>query len=167
MTASPAVDLLPARRLCAFRIEELALGVDVALVQEVTERLPLTDVPHAPHGVRGLINLRGRLITALDLHALLALGPPSRVDRQQPVDLVVRHGDELFGLLVEDVSEVVEVRPEHQVGRPRNLVGPLRGAVSGVHNLPGGVLLELDVSAVLRAARAGTVPSPSHGSPTS
>lgn len=151
-------------RLCVVGVGELLLGVPVDVVQEVTERLPLTEVPMAPRGVRGVVNLRGHLVTALDLPALLgAAGLPGSA--AAPVDVIVRHGGELLGLPVDAISEVLDA-PEHaRVPPPDNLTGPVRGLVRGVHAVDRGLVLELDVPALVAAARSDTplpipVPTP-------
>lgn len=150
------------RRLCLFRVADLLIGVDVTVVQEVTERLPLTEVPRCPRGVRGVVNLRGHLVTALDLGALLRLPPSGSTGS---VDLIVRHAGELIGLPVDSVAEVLDVPPDSRTSPPDNLTGAVRALVRGVHALDRGLALELDVPALVSAARSAALAPTPQGSP--
>ena len=71
--------MTPPRQLCTFRLDDLSFGVPVEQVQEVLRCQPMTRVPLAPAVVRGLINLRGQIVTAFDLHRRLGL--PERARR--------------------------------------------------------------------------------------
>src|SRR5712691_1623782 len=95
------------RQLCTFMVGDLFFGVEVQQVQEVIRYLPMTRVPLAPRVVEGLINLRGQIVTAIDLRRRLEL--PERAEGQRPMNIVVRTAGGAVSLLVDDIGEVVEV----------------------------------------------------------
>ena len=90
-------------RYCTFRLGDLLIGIDVRRVQEVLRHDHMTPVPLAPPEVRGLINLRGQIVTSVDLRQQLGLA----TDRDLAASVVIRAGDEIFSLLVEEVGDVV------------------------------------------------------------
>jgi purine-binding chemotaxis protein CheW len=136
-------DPVPAARqfvVCALAGEEYALAVEC--VQEIIRYTPPRTVPSAPLGVRGVINLRGRIITVCDLTQRLGLavvpGAESKI-------VVVEAGGEMMGLVVDDVSEVKTLSTD--VIEP-----PLRagdGAISGVARVGDRLLVLLDLAVVL------------------
>src|SRR5438445_1840154 len=99
---------MPARRqFCTFFLDELFFGVEVKKVQEVLRYQVMTRVPLAPPVVRGLINLRGQIVTAMDLRIRLQL---SELPADQlPMNVVVRDGDGATSLLVDRIGDVLEV----------------------------------------------------------
>ena len=104
------------RQFCTFSVHNLLLAIDVLEVQEVIRYQEMTRVPTAPPVVRGLINLRGQIVTAIDLRRRLAL-PPSG-DDQRPMNVVVRTGDGAISLLVDEIDDVLEL-DECDCERPR------------------------------------------------
>src|SRR4051812_36691478 len=94
-------------QFCTFYLDGLLFGVEVERVQEVIRYQEMTPVPLAPAVVRGLINLRGQIVTAIDLRRRLEL--PEREGRQKlPINVVIRAGEEPISLLVDEIGEVVE-----------------------------------------------------------
>jgi purine-binding chemotaxis protein CheW len=130
-----------AHRLCTFYLDELWFGLGVASVQEVLPAPAITPVPLAPRAVAGLVNLRGQIVTAIDLRRRLGLAEHPAV---APLALlVVRHDDALVGLLVTRVGEVVE-RLEGGLE-----TAPLGELVPAVCQFPGRLLHVLDVDKVV------------------
>jgi purine-binding chemotaxis protein CheW len=119
----------------------------VARVQEVIRHQEMTPVPLAPPVVRGLINLRGQIVTALDLRVPLRLPPAA--EGSLPMNVVVRAGGVLVSLLVDDVGEVTEVTADAFEPPPETLSGPLRDLIRGVFKLDGRILLMLDTDQVV------------------
>ena len=78
------------QQFCTFFLDGLFFGVEVHKVQEVIRYQGMTAVPLAPAVIGGLINLRGQIVTAIDLRKRLALRP--RAGGEQPMNVVVRHG---------------------------------------------------------------------------
>src|SRR6266404_3904656 len=92
---------------CTFYLDGHYFGLDVLKVQEIIRYQEMTRVPLAPPVVRGLINLRGQIVTALDLRRRLELA--ERPADQQPVNVVVQTDDGAVSLLVDEIGDVLEV----------------------------------------------------------
>src|SRR5438132_7996946 len=88
---------------CTFLLDGMLFGVEVKKVQEVIRYQPITRVPLAAPAVRGLINLRGQIVTALDLRQRLELRP--RPADKLPTNVVVQTADGVLSLLVDDIGE--------------------------------------------------------------
>ncbi|MFO0603456.1 MAG: chemotaxis protein CheW [Polyangiales bacterium] len=129
------------RQLCTFHLQDLYLGVDVTRVQEVIRYQEMTRVPLASPEVRGLINLRGQIVTALELRTRLGL-PPRAADRQ-PMNVVIRVGDATVSLLVDEIGDVVEVSDDAFERVPDTLPADMRSLCRGVYKL-NPLLLLLD-----------------------
>jgi purine-binding chemotaxis protein CheW len=134
-------------QLCTFLLDGVLFGVDVKSVQEVLRLQEMTPVPLAPEVVSGLINLRGHIVTAIDLRARLELAP--RDDSAEPVNVVVRHGDSTVSLLVDDIGDVVTVDPSTFEATPATLDARIKAVVSGVFKLKGELLLLMEPGLVL------------------
>ncbi|MEJ5914277.1 chemotaxis protein CheW [Pseudokineococcus sp. 1T1Z-3] len=117
-------------------------GIAVLDVQEVLTEQRRTRVPTAPPEVAGLVNLRGQVVTAIDLR--LRLGLPPRPQGARSTDVVVRIGDEAVSLLVDGIGDVVEVEDDDLEPPPDGLSGPMADLVLGAHQLPDRLLLPLD-----------------------
>ena len=140
-------------QLCTFHVDDLYLGVDVMEVQEVIRYQEMTAVPLAPEVVRGLINLRGQIVTALDLRRMLALPP---LDGELPTNVVIRDGaDEAVSLLVDQIGDVVDTDEADFEPVPPTLSGPARDLVLGAYKLPHALLLVLDTQRVQSTQRPG------------
>ena len=131
-----------ATQICTFTVDDLMLGVEVTQVQEVIRSQTMTRVPLASRVIHGLINLRGQIVTALDLRRRLDL--PDRPDGDAPVNVVVRTDDGAVSLLVDEIGDVLDV-PEGAFERPpETLAGPARDLIRGAYKLDGRLLLILD-----------------------
>ena len=136
---------------CTFWIDGLFFGVDVDDVQEVLRHQPMTPVPRASEGVRGLINLRGQIVTAVDLR--VRLGLPPRASAQLPMNVIVRSRGEVVSLLVDDIGDVVDADGLSVEPIPSNMPTEVQQVVLAVRPLPDKLLLVLD------ADRAVEVPA--------
>ena len=132
----------PPRQVATFVLDQLYFGVEVLKVQEVIRYQELTRVPLASPVVEGLIALRGQIVTAIDLRRRLGLG--DRVDGELPMNVVVRTGDGVVSLLVDEIGDVVEVAEAQFELAPDTLAGPMRDLVRGVYKLKDRLLLLLD-----------------------
>jgi purine-binding chemotaxis protein CheW len=139
-----------AQQFCTFFLERQFFGVPVGQVQEVIRYQEMTRVPLVSEIVRGLINLRGQIVTAIDLRRCLGL--PERAVDQLPMNVVVRTPDGAVSLLVDEIGDVLEVEQEAFEAPPETLCGPTRAMVRGVYKLDGQLLLELDIGLTLAAA---------------
>ena len=135
---------------CTFFLEEYTFGIEVHKIQEVIRFQDMTPVPLAPGMVRGLINLRGQIVTAIDLRTRFGMQP--RDDGHLPMNVIVRTSDGAVSLLVDEIGDVVEVDPELYERPPETLEGVARELVTGVFKLKGRLLLVLDVDAATSVA---------------
>jgi purine-binding chemotaxis protein CheW len=142
------------RQLTTFFLRGLYLGVDVTKVQEVIRWQPLTRVPTAPPVVRGLINLRGQIVTALDLRRRLQLGDAGAAEK--PINVVVRGAEGATSLLVDEIGDVVTVRAIELEPPPETLTGVARELIRGAYKLPKRLLLILDVDATIERWSPGS-----------
>jgi purine-binding chemotaxis protein CheW len=102
-----------------FFVADLFFGVDVLNVQEVLRFQPMTPVPQAPGLIEGLINLRGQIVTAIDMRRRLKL-PPRPGDRS-PMNMVVRTTDGAVSLLVDEIGDVLDMDAASYEETPENL----------------------------------------------
>lgn len=132
----------PYQQFCTFHLGDLYFGVEVHKVQEVLRFQEMTAVPLAHDVIAGLINLRGRIVTALDLRRRLAL--PPRAPDARPMNVVLHTDDGAISLLVDEIGDVVEVEDGLFEPPPETLGGVARELVGGVYKLPERLLLILN-----------------------
>lgn len=137
---------------CTFRLGELLLGIEVGRVQEVIRHQPTTRVPLAAAVVEGLINLRGQIVTALDLRRRIGL--PDRPEHAEPVNIVIRSSTGTLSLLVDEIGDVVDVAESAYEDPPETLPGVARELIRGVYKLDGHLLLVLDTDRVVQIPAA-------------
>jgi purine-binding chemotaxis protein CheW len=135
------------RQLCSFVLGDLLFGVEVMKVQEVLRYQAMTRVPLASMMVRGLINLRGQIVTAIDVRARFGLPPLS--DTRDPMNVVLCTGDSVVSLLVDEIGDVLEVHDADFERAPETLPAVFRDAVVGVYKLERRLLLLLDVDCIV------------------
>jgi purine-binding chemotaxis protein CheW len=145
-------------QFCTFYLHKYLFGIELLRVQEVLQKLELTEVPLAPFEVRALMNLRGQIVTAVDLRRRLAL--PERAAEQIPMHVVVRDGDEVVSLLVDEIGDVVEVAEDTFEAPPETLRGAVRSAILGVHKLDKQLLHVLDTDRICETAQRGESATP-------
>ncbi len=125
-------------------------GVELQKVQEVMRYLELTPIPLAPDVVSGLMNLRGQIVTAVDLRRRLEL--PNRPDDMLPMNVVIRSADGAVSLLVDEIGDVVEVDDDSFERPPETLQGKVREVILGVHKLDKHLLHVLDTDKAYETA---------------
>jgi purine-binding chemotaxis protein CheW len=130
------------RQFCSFFLDGLRFGVDVQKVQEVVPYQEMTRVPLAPPTVQGLLNLRGQIVTGIDLRRRLEL--PDRPEGRLPMNIVLRGEDSPVSFLVDDIGEVIEVTADACERPPETLRGRVRELIEAVYPLPDELLLILD-----------------------
>ena len=141
------------QQFCSFYLGKQFFGVPVQHVQEVIRYQEMTRVPLVPEAISGLINLRGQIVTAIDLRR--CLGMPERQPGELPMNVVVRTSDGAVSLLVDEIGDVLELDPNTFERPPQTLHGSIRKAIRGVYKLPGQLLLELDIVKALTATEVG------------
>ncbi|KMO14376.1 chemotaxis protein CheW [Methylobacterium indicum] len=122
-------------------------GLPIDRVHDVFIATNLTDVPLSPPEIKGLLNLRGRVVTALCLRRRLGL--PDRTGDGRNMAVGLEHGGEAYGLLVDQVGEVMKLANDTYEPNPVHLDTRWRAVSRGVHRLDGRLLIILDVEAVL------------------
>lgn len=125
-----------------FFVADLFFGVDVLNVQEVLRFQQMTPVPQGPRVVEGLINLRGQIVTAIDMRRRLGL--PPRSEDKSPMNIVVRTSDGTVSLLVDEIGDVLEMDAGTYERPPENLDPAAREIIRGVYKLNDRLLLVLD-----------------------
>jgi purine-binding chemotaxis protein CheW len=143
------------RQLCTFYVDGRFFGVDVTRVQEVIRDLQMTRVPLATRVIRGLINLRGQIVTAIDMRARLGL-EAAGADAAPPMNVVVRTEDGAVSLLVDEIGDVVEVDDGSFERLPETLDATSRELIGGVYKLKGKLLLVLDADRTVDLGGAET-----------
>ena len=147
------------RRCLAFRTGGELYGLPIAELAEIAKPLPTTSVPRTTDFVIGIGNVRGVVIPVVDLAKRLRLpvrpvGPTSRV-------LIVRSGGESYGLLVDEVHDVLSIAPEAFEPPPGALAGTRAGFIAALARLGGEILIVLDLATLLHPddfVRVGAVP---------
>ena len=136
--------MAPDGQFCTFFVRGLFLGLEVTCIQEVIRYQPLTSVPLTSQMIGGLMNLRGQIVTAIDLRCRLGL--PSREPGERPINVVVRTADGAVSLLVDEIGDVIEV-DETTFERPPDTLGDdARALIRGAYKLKGRLLLVLDAN---------------------
>jgi purine-binding chemotaxis protein CheW len=141
-----------ARRFCTLHLAGHLFGVPVKQVQEVLSSQPMTRVPLAHPVIDGLINLRGQIVTAIDLRKRLDLGARGR--EQQSMNVVVPAPGGVVSLLVDEIGDVVEVDETIYEAPPATLAGIAKDLIVGVYKLDDQLLLELDVDRAVSISSA-------------
>ncbi|MCR1786392.1 chemotaxis protein CheW [Nocardioides carbamazepini] len=149
-----------AEQYCTFWVAGLFFGVAVDEVQEVLRRQPMTPVPRADRAVTGLINLRGQIVTAVDLR--VRLGLPDRSGAELPMNVIVRSRGEVVSLLVDDIGDVIDAAGVDLQPAPTTVPRGVQDVVRGVRPLPDSILLVLDAD---RAADVAPTPDNPGGTP--
>jgi purine-binding chemotaxis protein CheW len=125
-------------------------GLPIARVQDVFMPERLTRVPLAGAEIAGVLNLRGRIVTAIDMRRRLGL--PPRTDARVRMAVGVELGAESYGLMIDSVGEVLKLDDATREPNPVNLDARLAGVSGGVHRLDGQLMVILDVDRVLDMA---------------
>ena len=138
------------KQLCTFKLGNHLFGVDAQSVQEVIRYQEMTKVPMAPPAISGLINLRGQIVTAVDLRLRLGLGKLE--ENRKPMNVVVRSDEGAVSLLVDQIGDVIEVDDRNFEEPPDTLIGTARDLILGAYKLEGQLLLLLDCDEAVQIA---------------
>jgi purine-binding chemotaxis protein CheW len=134
-------------RYCTFLLGGVHFGVPVTKVQEVLRAQERTRIPLVSPVVDGLINLRGEIVTTLDLRRRLGL--PPRGDDAEAMNVVIRSDEGVVSLLVDEIRDVLEVEDADFEPVPPTLTGPWRDLVTAIFKLDDSLLLILDTERLL------------------
>ncbi|MBN8920647.1 MAG: chemotaxis protein CheW [Rhizobiales bacterium] len=122
-------------------------GLPIVHVHDVFVVAQITPVPRAPQAVAGVLNLRGRIVTAIDMR--VRLGMPHDPGSRPRLAVGVDRGTDCYGLLVDQVGEVVRLEAGAREPHPINIDPILAVFSNGIHRLEGRLLVTLDVERVL------------------
>jgi purine-binding chemotaxis protein CheW len=125
-----------------FFVADLFFGVDVLHVQEVLRSQQMTPVPQAPEVIEGLINLRGQIVTAIDMRRRLRM--PRLAGDRPPMNIVISTPDGAVSLLVDKIGDVLDMDASNYERPPDNLDPAARELIRGVYKLKNGLLLVLN-----------------------
>jgi purine-binding chemotaxis protein CheW len=130
------------KQFCTFFLDGMLFGIEVLKVQEVIRYQEMTIVPLAPKIIKGLINLRGQIVTAIDLRQRFKFS--ERFSHQPPMNVVVRTEDGAVSLLVDEIGDVLEVKEEKFEPVPETISEIIRDLTKGVYKLKDKLLLVLE-----------------------
>lgn len=130
-------------QLATFRLDHELFGIEVGRVQEIVRPQQMTPVPTADRTIRGLINLRGQIVTAIDLRRILGMGDTGKPNDQ--MNMIIRFTEGSDSLLVDQIGDVIEVEATRIDPPPSSMKGIDRHFVSGVCKLEKSLLVILDV----------------------
>jgi len=130
------------KQFATFYISDRLYGIDVMQVQEVTQTLSLTPIRMAPPFVRGLINLRGQIATAIGMRELFGLSDETSDAAQASVVCKVNGG--LISLLVDRIGDVIEVSEDSFENTPDVIEDDIRKMMRGVYKTEGDILSVID-----------------------
>ena len=131
----------------SFYVGDLLIGVDIRQVEEINRQVEATHAPQSPDWVRGVINLRGNVVTVVDLRTILGVEQSEVTAASR--NIVVNFQNEQIGLLVDRVADVVYARADEIEPPPANVSGVDGRFFTGVHKLESELLVVLDVDAAL------------------
>lgn len=141
----------PTHEFLAFEIDGARMGLPLARVKEILKLAPITPVPRAPREVLGILSVRGRITTVMCLRAKLGLSPPPEASRSARI-LLVDRGNEVLGLRVDAVTEVLRLRSS-EIEAADVIGAGLAEHVTGIGRqagTSGDVIVLLDPVALLR-----------------
>jgi purine-binding chemotaxis protein CheW len=150
--ADEAPDQIGQREFVTVTIAGQLFGIPVLTVQDVLGPQRITRIPLAPSEVAGALNLRGRIVTAIDVRRRLAL--PPRESGDSGMSVVVESGGELYSLVIDQVGEVLSLPPEEFERNPGTLSPQWREVSAGIYRLEGQLMIVLDVDRLLQFQRA-------------
>ena len=129
------------------RVDKQLFGVPVLAVRDVLRSMKIANVPLSPDEIAGSLNLRGRIVTALDIRVIL--GMQARESTDDATHVVVEHNDELYSFMVDNVGEVLNLPSERIDKTPANMDKGWQEMALGVCRLDTELLIILDVQSML------------------
>ena len=142
-----AIETRPTVELATFYVGEALCGMDILNVQEINKLMDMTKVPQAPDYVTGILNLRGQIVTVIDLGKKLGLTCTDLSDSTR--NIIVNSENEYIGLLVSSISDVVEAQWDKVENPPANIGGVQGAFFKGVFKTQDRLIGILDVNKVL------------------
>ncbi|AMV30578.1 Chemotaxis protein CheW [Pirellula sp. SH-Sr6A] len=147
---NPILSSSKAVQYTTFFCNRAVLGLDISYVQEINRTVNLTRVPLSPPCVRGVMNLRGEVVTMLDLRILMGLpaGEPSKLSR----NLILKYEGEVFGLWVDGVADILTIENAHIAPPPSNLSMTESRLIRGVYQSEKGLVMLIEPKELLNTS---------------
>lgn len=139
--------MLNTKEFVTMHIGKQFAGLPILQAQDVLNPLPITKVPLSGNDVRGLLNLRGRIVTAIDVNAKLGMQPLENIETRRSI--VVEHNDELYALYVDNVGDVMSLPESNYEQNPANLDERWISVSNGVFRLDNQIMIALDINKLL------------------
>lgn len=138
-----------ALQVVSFKLDTEEYGVDISQVQEIIRLVEITHVPRAPHFMEGVINLRGQLIPIVDLRTRFAMARAAATKATRIV--VTEIGSRRVGIVVDSVSEVLNLPMEDVEEAPEMIAGIGTEYIQGVGKVGDRLIILLDLTMVMNA----------------
>jgi purine-binding chemotaxis protein CheW len=139
------------RQYSTFKVADMFMGIELTRVQELLRFQEMTSVPLAPPAIEGLINLRGQIVTAVDVRRILGL-PAMESEDSEPMNIVIQSEGGPVSLLVDEICDVLDVPVGASTPVPENMPARQRELIEGVYQLECGLLLIMNTARVLETA---------------
>ncbi|MDE1161583.1 MAG: chemotaxis protein CheW [Acidobacteriaceae bacterium] len=136
-------------QFATFHVGDLFFGIPAVHVQEVIRQQEMTPIPLSSSAVKGFINLRGQIVTAIDARTALDLQPGPEAP---PMNIIIGSEDGAVSLLVDGIGDVLEVQQTSFAPIPENVPEAQRRMITGVFKLRDRLMLWLDTERLLEAA---------------
>ena len=130
------------KQFCTFYLDDLLFGIDVLKVQEIILPQEMTEIPLSPSEISGLINLRGQVVTAIDLRNWLGFEPTK--PGFFSMNVVIRADDDILSFLVDSIGDVLEPHESSFEQPPETLDDQIRELLIGVYKLDQQLLLVMN-----------------------
>ena len=140
------------REYVTFRISDQLFGLSVIEIHDVFRPTRMTPVPLSGAEIAGVLNLRGRIVTAIDARSRLGLPPRVKDKQSQMLAIGVEYGGESFGLVVDEIGEVVRLEEADMEQNPVNLDATWSSVSRGVYRLGDRLLVIMDIDRMLAGA---------------
>jgi purine-binding chemotaxis protein CheW len=140
------------REFVTFRIGEQLFGLSVTEIHDVFRPTNMTPVPLSGSEIAGVLNLRGRIVTGIDARSRLGLPPRQKTELSQGLAIGVEHNGESFGLIIDDIGEVVRLEDADLEQNPVNLDATWSDVSRGVYRLGDRLLVIMDINRMLAGA---------------
>jgi len=153
------------RQIITFNLGDSRLGIDILLIKEVYRHMSITPVPDSPAHIKGLMNLRGRVVTVIDLNVclnrpsyenietsrLLVLKTDDEIEKYKKSGILgnIRLGNDIVGLLIDQMDDVITIETSDIFPAPPNLDEAEEALIEGVVKKGKQLIIILDVNAIL------------------
>jgi len=143
-----AGDNFHSRQFVTMQVDGQLFGIPVQTVRDVLRPLPITDIPLSVPEIKGSINLRGRIVTVIDMRIRLGLDEVEAT--AETMHVVVEHKEELYSFVIDKVGDVLTLKLDDLEHNPANLGANWQQVSLGVYRLDGQILVVLDIESLLK-----------------